>query len=1100
MGDRRKCASSSALVILLFIVAGCGGGGGSPSANVKPPATPSPDFAITLSTGSLSISQGFTGAPITVSVAAQNGFSGNVQVTLTGAPVGVLSNPTGPFLIAPGMSTPVVLGALPTAATGNFTITAQGVSGSLSHSATLTLTVQASVGPPLPRTTYVRTDAVAASDDPPGEPRHRHIAYDAANKHVFVANRAMNRVEVFSTLDQTRVAEISVAGASSTDISADGATLWVGTTTQQAVAIDTATLQVRSRVSIQPLAPLPNSVFDRPEALLQMSSGKIMVRLRQSAAAQSLLAIWDPASNISTNLTSAAPAPFQNGLGAMARSGDHTKIITAANDVSGNLVIFDANGAVVVGPRTLGSGTLPLVAANIDGSRFAVQFVAAGAGQLILLDSALNQVAAPVLFSAQGLAFSRDGNFLYASENAAGPPLVAVFDGRTMQPIGQVPDASIQGVHSEIEDADETQLLFAISNRGITFIDATKPISLPLTVPSFASAPSAQPSSGPFTGGTPAFLAGQNFETSAQLRFGPWLAPPPSVNPTQIQATAPPSVNNGSVNLTAYFPSGWLAIAPDAFSYGPQILKVLPNAASKNGADPIQIYGYGFGGDVTQLAAKIGGAPATIQTLENVTALAPSLLLDSTYPFSLQRITLLTPPGTLGPADITVTSSAGTTTAPRAFQYTQPAQVFAKSALYKFIFYDQKRQWLYLSATDHIDVFDLAATQFHSTPITAPGGPAPNAAIRGLALSPDASQLIAADFGAQSVYLLNPDTAAGTTIPVGGVAGFLNSGPARVAATSTQTVFVAMSGEGSSSGVCSSCLSQLNLSAIPPTVQPAPQPQVTSLTGTPLVQADATGNQIFLAYNTATGGPLGFWSAAARDQFTTSLAKESAIDLAAASDGTMFASRTATATEIRAADLTLAAIPAVPELEQIPAGVPVPGLALHPSGALLYQPFLTGPAPAAPPATGIQGGVDILDAHTGLLRLRMFLPEPLATLSTDIDALHASFLAIDENGQRIFAITTSGLTEIQLATVPLAIGTISPISAPASGGTVLTIRGSGFQSGATVTIGGKPAVATFKDMNTLSVTTPTLSTGPQQVVISNPDGNSYSLNAAFTAI
>ncbi len=127
------------------------------------------------------------------------------------------------------------------------------------------------------------------------------------------------------------------------------------------------------------------------------------------------------------------------------------------------------------------------------------------------------------------------------------------------------------------------------------------------------------------------------------------------------------------------------------------------------------------------------------------------------------------------------------------------------------------------------------------------------------------------------------------------------------------------------------------------------------------------------------------------------------------------------------------------------------------------------------------------------------MPEPLATLSADIDALHGSFLAIDENGQRIFALTTSGLTVIQLTTVPLSIGTISPTSAPASGGTVLTIRGSGFQSGATVTIGGKPAPVTFRDMNTLSITTAVLSIGAQQIVIANPDGNSYTLDAAITA-
>jgi len=308
-----------------------------------------------------------------------------------------------------------------------------------------------------------------------------------------------------------------------------------------------------------------------------------------------------------------------------------------------------------------------------------------------------------------------------------------------------------------------------------------------------------------------------------------------------------------------------------------------------------------------------------------------------------------------------------------------------------------------------------------------------------------------------------------------------------------------MSGEGSSSAACSGCLSQLNLSVTPPAVQPAPQPEVTTLVGVPLVQADAAGDTVFLAYDAVPTGPVGTWSAAAPNQFTTSLAKESAIDLATASDGSIFSSRTNTSTEIRGANLTLAAITATPELEQIPSRVLVPGMVLHPTGALLYQPFLTGPAPAAPPATGIQGGVDILDAHTGRLRLRFFLPEPLAALSTDLDALHGSFLALDETGRRIFALTSSGLTIVQLATVPLAIGTIAPQSVSASGGAALTIRGSGFQSGAMVSINGKSASTTFIDMNTLTVTTPPLTPGPQQIVITNADNNSYALDAAFTA-
>jgi hypothetical protein len=364
---------------------------------------------------------------------------------------------------------------------------------------------------------------------------------------------------------------------------------------------------------------------------------------------------------------------------------------------------------------------------------------------------------------------------------------------------------------------------------------------------------------------------------------------------------------------------------------------------------------------------------------------------------------------------------------------------------------------------------------------------------------PDASRLFAADFGAQSIYLLNPDTTTGTSIGVGGVAGFLNSGPARVAATSAQTVFVSMSGEGSPSTACTSCLSQLNVASSPPSVQPAPQPEVSSLTGVPLVQADATGNTVFLAYNSITSGPLGSWSASSPSQFNTSITKESAVDLATAADGTVFASRSNNATEIRAADLTLTGILATAEIEQIPTRASVPGMGLHASGALLYQPFLTGPAPAAPPATGIQAGVDIIDTHTGRLRLRVFLAEPFAMLSTDIDALHGSFLTIDETGQKLFALTTSGLTVLQLANVPLSIGTIFPSSALAAGGTTLTLRGSGFQPGVNVMIGAKAASANFVDINTLTVTIPALAPGPQQIIVTNSNGDSYSLEAAFTS-
>ncbi len=1099
MGRLRTRSPDLLLDLLLLASVGCGGG--SSYTQPPPPPPPQPDFSIGFSQNSVNVQQGATSAPINFVVSPLNGFTGTVQVTLSGVPAGVISNPASPFSAAAGSSTLILFSAAANASTGNFTVAAEGVSGSLSHPANLGLTVQAGFVANLPRTVYARTDSIPAMDDPAGEPRHRRLVYDPVHKFVFAANRAMNRVEILSTATATRVGQINVPGASSADLSADGSTIWVGTVTEQVVAIDTSSLQIKARYEMTGLQPLPNTLFDRPEELLALSSGNLMMRLRQSQSGESLLALWNPSSNTLTNLTSTEPQLFQNGLGAMARSGDHTKVLVAASDSSGELAVYDSNGNILAGPHGLGSGTIPLVAANSDGTRYAVVFVSNGSSQVLLLDGSLNQIATNASSAVNGLVFSRDGQFLYISENTASPPVITALDGHTLSAVGQVADLWIAGRRSEIEDVDSTKLIFGIANRGLSFVDAATPASLPATAPVFAAAPPiAEPSEGPSSGGTATVLAGQNFEPTAEVLFGSQTTSNAKVaGATQINATSPPNAAAGAINVTAYFPSGWLALAPDAFSYGPQVLQILPNAGAPAGGDTVQIYGYGFGSDPTKISVKFGGITATIQKVENVTSIAPSLGLDATYPFPLERITLQIPAGTAGKTDLAVASPAGSVTALKAFEYLQSENFYAKPAFDRFIVYDKTRQWLYLSNIDHVDVFDLASKTFHNPGIEPPGGPPPSAGIRGLALTPDASQLVAADFGSQAIYLFDPDNASGTTVSVGGVPGFSNSGPSRVAATSTQAVFVGLSAESGSSGACTSCLGQLNLSVSPPTIQPASQPEITSLTGAPLVQSNGDGSQVFLAFANAPGGPLAAWSSSAPNQFSTFTANDSAVDLGTAADGTTFVIETNGTTEIRGSDLSLAVIPENSELAQIPGRNQVPGVTLHPSGALIYQPFLTGPAGNP----GVKGGVDIFDAHSGALRLRILLAQQLMT---DVDGLHGSFLTTDENGQRLFAITSTdgtaqnaGVTVIALANVPLGIGTLVPAIGPAAGGTTLTIRGSGFESGATVTIGAKTASVTFKDMNTLTVVTPALATGAQRVTITNPDGEVISLDAAFIA-
>ena len=296
-------------------------------------------------------------------------------------------------------------------------------------------------------------------------------------------------------------------------------------------------------------------------------------------------------------------------------------------------------------------------------------------------------------------------------------------------------------------------------------------------------------------------MNGASFEATAILAFGSQPATNVTVGgATQLQAISPSSAVSGAVNVAAYFPSGWLALAPDAFSYGPQILKILPNAGNKTGGDVVQICGYGLGTDANTPTVTIGGAAATIQKVENIAAIEPTLGLDSTYPFALECITLQTPPGTPGKAGIVVTTSNGTATASAGFQYLQSVQVNAHPGLYKFLLYDQPRQLIYLSYDAGIDVFDLQAGSFKAggLPVYCPepqymeSGPCPDADIRGMALTPDGTQLVVADWGSNFILLLNPDVPSSTTPPPYVALNVPGFGPARVAATNAQTAFVSL--------------------------------------------------------------------------------------------------------------------------------------------------------------------------------------------------------------------------------------------------------------------------------------------------------------------
>ena len=116
------------------VTASSGGKDGTASVTVT---SPPPDFVLSASPTSRSVPRGGT-ATYTVTIAPQNGFGGSVTLSLSGQPQGATvafsPNPTSTtstLTVKTRSSTP----------RQTYTLTIRGVSGALSHTFTVTLTV-----------------------------------------------------------------------------------------------------------------------------------------------------------------------------------------------------------------------------------------------------------------------------------------------------------------------------------------------------------------------------------------------------------------------------------------------------------------------------------------------------------------------------------------------------------------------------------------------------------------------------------------------------------------------------------------------------------------------------------------------------------------------------------------------------------------------------------------------------------------------------------------------------------------------------------------------------------------------------------------------
>ena len=311
-------------------------------------------------------------------------------------------------------------------------------------------------------------------------------------------------------------------------------------------------------------------------------------------------------------------------------------------------------------------------------------------------------------------------------------------------------------------DVDETNRILAAVTGGILFASVSQLQTVPpATMALFVGSPStaANPNVGPISGGTEVqFIPAPNGAGSAdgivasmQAYFGATPATQDVVSPYPasseggnfLTATAPPAITSGPVSVLLTDANNNAVFLPDAYTYGPHVLRITPNVVSLQGGDHITISGYGLPFNNPGAAnVTIGGSRAPVISLNPYGAGYPE-----------ETVTVQVPPGTPGWADLKVSTANGADTVARGVQYlAQTADV--SGGPFTFAVYDSTRDRFYLTgANNAVGVFDPGTVSLlqplQSATVSS------GAVLAGMALTPDNSKLLVSDPTDHSVVIFD---------------------------------------------------------------------------------------------------------------------------------------------------------------------------------------------------------------------------------------------------------------------------------------------------------------------------------------------------------
>ena len=691
---------------------------------------------------------------------------------------------------------------------------------------TQSLSLDLVVAPPpgnLPdnRTDYLRTDDTPQS-----------IVYDAALQQLFSSDPLLNRVDVVSTSNRQIVKSIPVMSPRGMALTFNGTQVLVGSDAQQVVAIDTSTLQVEQ---LWKLPRLSGATY-APKKLYPLSDGTVAIQVEMMGAGTTMgLAIWNP----TTNTVSSVALPPSVGYACYTSASGNGTVIIVAGCGTANAALY--NVATKTFSASAEFTNVFNVAAGPDGSQFLISDGTFGLG---LYNSQLQQtavLAGPDEF--YSFIFSPDGTQILVNAN-----IIGVFDGNTGNLISTAP--ALNTVPPRVSTLpfvgplfaiDSTGIIYGAADHGIAFHDSTysvtyvppygEPSSMePVLTPSYGPVNVTTPTAFPVTSGyfaIPDVWFGSSRVTQASLGAGGTLS-----------VTAPALSQPGPVSIKIIEPDGVQTFCPLLFSYGPGLMFVNGDTASPNGGATSDIIGVGLPSIASQIQVTVGGKNAGIVSVTTPPIFTLSVSDYEAYPYPALDIKVALPPGS-GDEDVVVTTPAGSTTLPKAIHYVQSVTDYPSSDVFRAILLDRSRNQLYLSAGDHIDVFSLTTNQFLS-PFTPPSLNGPKL-FHGLALTPNGSQLLAANFSDGSVALIDPDQPSSATA-VQIIAPSGNNGPEYVATTNTGEAFIQPSNN------TANVFYQLNLTSLQVSTVPSPT------TGTVLLSASGDGSKVLM---TTQGYPEG---------------------------------------------------------------------------------------------------------------------------------------------------------------------------------------------------------------------------------------------------